>query len=145
MGRPRNRLPWHYDDQRQEFTTDAGYRVTLHELAQLSYDVRRNRIDLVGPWQGWRLRGPRLHPPRAYGNITMKPEVLGQFLTWLKIQSRYSTQRPIGYAPNATDGSSDRTELRIRGAVDADDIPADALHIIGELVAGSLGRLLRSP
>ena len=44
MARPRTRLPWRYDDQRQEFTTPAGV-VTLHELAELRYGLATSHVE----------------------------------------------------------------------------------------------------
>lgn len=82
MARPRTRLPWRYDDQRQEFTTPAGV-VTLHELAALRYGLATAHVDLAGPWTGWRIRGALLKSPRGVG-ITVRPEIAAQFARWLR-------------------------------------------------------------
>lgn len=82
MARPRTRLPWQYDDQRQEFTTPAGV-VTLHELAALRYGLATAHVDLAGPWTGWRIRGALLKSPRGVG-ITARPEIAAQFARWLR-------------------------------------------------------------
>ena len=82
MTRPRTRLPWRYDAQRQEFTTPSGV-VTLHELAALRYGVATSHIDLAGPWTGWRIRGALLKSPRGV-SITMRPEIAAQFGRWLR-------------------------------------------------------------
>lgn len=89
MARRPSRLPWSYDDQRQEFTTPAG-KVTLHELAALRYGLATSRIDLAGPWAGWRLRGAVLKSPQGAA-ITVRPEIAAQFARWLReIESRES-------------------------------------------------------
>lgn len=82
MARPRTRLPWRYDDQRQEFTTPAGV-VTLHELAALRYGLATAHVDLAGPWTGWRIRGALLKSPRGVA-ITMRPEIAAQFGRWIQ-------------------------------------------------------------
>lgn len=82
MARPRTRLPWRYDDQRQEFITPAGV-VTLHELAALRYGLGTSHVDLSGPWAGWRLRGALLKSPRGLG-IEVRPEIAAQFARWLR-------------------------------------------------------------
>ena len=82
MARRPPRLPWRYDDQRQEFTTPAGV-VTLHELAELRYGLATAHVDLAGPWTGWRIRGALLRSPGGVG-ITMRPEIAAQFARWLR-------------------------------------------------------------
>lgn len=81
MGRPRTRLPWQYDEARQEFVTAAGI-VTLSELAELRYGCANSRIDLAGPWTGWRIRGNKLKPPHAGFVITTSSAL--QFARWLR-------------------------------------------------------------
>lgn len=82
MGRTRSRLPWRYDDQRQEFITPAGV-VTLHELAGLRYGLATSHVDLAGPWTGWRIRGALLKAPRGT-EMTVRPEIAAQFGRWLR-------------------------------------------------------------
>ena len=82
MARPRTRLPWRYDEQKQEFITPAGV-VTLHELAALRYGLASSHVDLSGPWAGWRLRGALLKSPRGLG-ITVRPEIAAQFGRWMR-------------------------------------------------------------
>lgn len=82
MARPRMRLPWRYDDLRQEFTTPAGL-VTLHDLAAIRYGVATSHLDLAGPWAGWRVRGATLRGPRG-ASIIIRPETAAQFARWLR-------------------------------------------------------------
>ena len=82
MARPRTRLPWRYDDLRQEFITASGV-VTLKELAELRYGIATSHIDLRGAWTGWRIRGAMLKSPRGM-NVTVRPETAAQFARWLR-------------------------------------------------------------
>ncbi|WP_266170753.1 hypothetical protein [Dyella subtropica] len=61
---PRKRLNWQYNEERQEFTTPAGV-VRLRDVAAILADYAQCRIDLVGAWTGWRIRGSRLIPPHG--------------------------------------------------------------------------------
>jgi len=59
----RKRLKWLYNEERQEFVTPSGRTISLHEIARLLDDYAHCRIDLAGPWSGWKIRGQRLVPP----------------------------------------------------------------------------------
>lgn len=150
MGRRRTRLNWVYDHERQEFATPSGRILTLMALASLERDARECRLDLAGPWAGWKLRGSRLCPPGwRPGRPCITPHAATLFLHWLTECERAdlahdSTQRPIRDAPRTPHRRSDRTQLRVHRAAHLDDIPANALHVVSELVAGALDRLLRS-
>lgn len=61
----RKRLNWHYDDDKQEFFTPCGRRISLHEIAGMLHAKAECHIDLEGPWSGWRIRGAALIPPRS--------------------------------------------------------------------------------
>lgn len=79
----RRRLNWHYDDDKQEFLTPCGRRISLHEIARMLHDLAECHVDLQGPWAGWRIRGAALIPPR--GTIRgphLKPHNLAAFLRW---------------------------------------------------------------
>lgn len=89
MGRPRNRLPWAYDDTRQQFTTPAGV-VTLQELAALRYGIHTSNIDLHGPWAGWRVRGERLMPPYG-GGYALRPDTAKFFTRWVERGERHTS------------------------------------------------------
>lgn len=80
---PRERLNWHYDDDKQQFTTPTGRVISLQEIARLFHERAECRFDFDGPWTGWRMRGAALIPPR--GKITgphLKPHNLAAFLRW---------------------------------------------------------------
>lgn len=80
---PRRRLNWTYDDDKQQFTTPTGRLITLHEIAGLIQDRAECRVDLEGPWAGWRIRGPALIPPRgSIKGVHLKPHNLAAFLRW---------------------------------------------------------------
>jgi len=86
MARPRTRLPWQYDDHRQEFRTPAGRIITLTSIARLLDDQLYNRHDFTGPWTGWRMRGDRLMPPHA-GSAALRPDTCRAFLRWIALAS----------------------------------------------------------
>ena len=134
----RQRLNWQYDNDKQEFLTPSGRRISLREIAGTLHDLAECRIDLQGPWSGWRIRGNELIPPSGQARARFKPHNLAAFLRWA------SPQRPIRDAANTTHRRSDGTQLRVHRTAHLDDIPADALHIVSELVTGALDRLLRS-
>lgn len=116
MARPRTRLPWRYDDARQEFITPAGV-VTLHELAALRYGLATSRVSLTGPWTGWRLSGSTLRGPRGT-SITLRPDTATQFSRWLRdMEARHAASlglpvtvlRPrlaLAYDAGATDAAA---------------------------------------
>ncbi|GAA0708522.1 hypothetical protein ISN75_10650 [Dyella marensis] len=59
----RKRLKWLWNEERQEFVTPSGRTISLHEIARLLDDYAQCRVDLAGPWLGWKIRGQRLIPP----------------------------------------------------------------------------------
>ena len=80
---PRKRLNWLYDDEKQEFTTPSGRRISLHEIAGMLLDHVECRFDFEGPWAGWRMRGASLIPPRCtIRGPHLKPHNLAAFLRW---------------------------------------------------------------
>jgi hypothetical protein len=80
---PRKRLNWQYDDDKQEFLTPSGRRISLHEIAAMLQDRAECRFDFVGPWAGWRMRGAALIPPRStIRRPHLKPHNLAAFLRW---------------------------------------------------------------
>ena len=79
MPRPRSRLDWIYDDDRQEFTTPSGRVISLHEIARLLYDQVIAHHDFNGPWSGWIMRGDRLKGP----GVTIRPATLRNFSRWV--------------------------------------------------------------
>jgi hypothetical protein len=87
VSRPRSRLPWAYDESRQQFTTPTGV-VTLHELAALRYGIHTSHIDLHGAWTGWRVRGARIIPPHN-GSFALRPDTAKLFGTWIEQGERY--------------------------------------------------------
>lgn len=82
MARNRSRLPWRYDEERQEFTTPTGV-VSLHELAALRYGIATSHVDLHGPWTGWRIRGALLKGPNGV-SMRVRPETAAQFARWIR-------------------------------------------------------------
>jgi len=80
---PRKRLNWRYNEERQEFDTPAG-TLSLLQVAAILADYAQCRIDLAGPWTGWRIRGNRLIPP---GGSVRGPNITAtnarQFTRWL--------------------------------------------------------------
>jgi hypothetical protein len=61
MGRKRSRIVgWSYDETCQELSHLNGRVITLHEILTMLADHRDCRIDFVGHWNGWRMRGDRL-------------------------------------------------------------------------------------
>jgi len=102
MARNRSRLPWRYDEERQEFTTPTGV-VSLHELAALRYGIATSHVDLRGPWTGWRIRGALLKAPHGV-TMCVRPETAAQFARWMRenestqeAQAGKRNQRPILY------------------------------------------------
>lgn len=84
MGRRRQRLDWHWNDQRQEFTTPSGRVVSLHEIARLLADQAECRFDFTGPWAGWRMRGAALYPPHTTrGGPCLKPDTGRHLCRWI--------------------------------------------------------------
>lgn len=84
MGRRRQRLEWHWDEQRQEFTTPSGRVVSLVEIARLLHDQAQCRIDFAGPWTGWRMRGAALYPPHVgRGGPCLKPNTGTHLCRWI--------------------------------------------------------------
>src|SRR5690348_355386 len=84
MGRRRQRLDWHWNDQRQEFITPSGRVVSLHEIARLLADHVECRFDFTGPWTGWRMRGAALYPPHATrGGACLKPDTGKHLARWI--------------------------------------------------------------
>lgn len=80
---PRKRLNWQYDDEKQEFTTPSGRRISLHEIAGMLHDRAECRFDFAGPWTGWRMRGAALIPPHnTIRTAHLKPHNLAAFLRW---------------------------------------------------------------
>jgi hypothetical protein len=80
---PRKRLNWLYDDDKQEFLTPSGRRISLHEIAGLLQDRAECCFDFEGPWAGWRMRGAALIPPRStIHGPHLKPHNLAAFLRW---------------------------------------------------------------
>ena len=80
---PKRRLNWRYDDDKQEFLTPCGRRISLHEIAGMLHDLAECRVDLQGPWAGWRIRGAALIPPRgSIRGAHLKPHNLAAFLRW---------------------------------------------------------------
>lgn len=86
MARPRSRFPWAYDDAKQQFTTPTGV-VTLQELASLRYGVYNSKIDLHGPWNGWRISGARLLMP--HNGHGLRPETARLFSAWIEQGEHY--------------------------------------------------------
>src|SRR5690349_25158145 len=85
MGRRRQRLDWHWNNQRQEFTTPSGRVVSLTEIARLLADQAQCRFDFVGPWTGWRMRGNALYPPRTpRGGPCLKPDTGVHLARWIE-------------------------------------------------------------
>lgn len=80
---PRKRLNWHYDDEKQQFTTPAGRVISLQEIARLFHERAECLFDFEGPWAGWRMRGAALIPPRStIKGPHLKPHNLAAFLRW---------------------------------------------------------------
>ncbi|MFK2904962.1 hypothetical protein ISP17_13455 [Dyella ginsengisoli] len=80
---PRKRLDWTWDDEKQEFTTPAGNRISLAEIAGMVQGRAECRHDFEGDWAGWRMRGRQMIPPRATKNgPRMTPENLAAFVRW---------------------------------------------------------------
>lgn len=100
MPRPRNRLSWIYDDSRQEFQTPSGRVITLWEIARLLDDYLHCKIDLQGPWTGWKLRGAALIPPRT-GNTgpRLKPDSAKMLARWIN-----EAEQPPHCPNNGSDG-----------------------------------------
>lgn len=84
MGRRRQRLNWHWNEQRQEFTTPSGRVISLAEIARLLADHQECRIDFTGPWTGWRMRGDALIPPGTpRGGPRLKPDTAKHLARWI--------------------------------------------------------------
>jgi hypothetical protein len=85
MSRPRDRLiGWTYDDKRQEIRTPSGRIITLRAIAQRMQDDIRCRYDFGGAWEGWKMRGDRLMPPRSGKNgPALKPNTAPEFARWI--------------------------------------------------------------
>ncbi|MGN6234953.1 hypothetical protein [Dyella sp.] len=80
---PRRRLNWTWNDEKQEFTTPAGRRVSLVEIAALVQGRAECWHDFEGEWSGWRMRGRQLIPPHGTKNgPRMTPENLAAFVRW---------------------------------------------------------------
>ena len=56
---------WTFDNVRQELHSPGGTTLTVRVIAQWVQDRIVNRIDLTGPWAGWRLRGQYLKGPNG--------------------------------------------------------------------------------
>jgi hypothetical protein len=62
------RFNWKFDEQKQVLTAPSGYSVTVREIAEWLQDRVHGRADLTGEWQGWKVRGKSLIPPRGGKN-----------------------------------------------------------------------------
>jgi hypothetical protein len=103
LPRKRPRLNWVYDDARQEFKTPSGRVISLEEIAQAVCDFQLCRVNLSGPWNGWKIRGDRLTPPGT--KAALKPGTTQQFLRWINGEA---DQRK--YPDNESAGLSTLTE-----------------------------------
>jgi len=96
----RKRLNWIYNEERQEFVTPAG-TLSLLQVAAILADYAQCRIDLAGPWTGWRIRGNRLIPP---GGSLRGPSITAtnarQFTRWLASFEPQQAAFEFGSAPH---------------------------------------------
>lgn len=56
---------WKFDGARQELRAPSGWTITVREIAQALQDRINCRLDLPGPWAGWRIRGNLLKGPHG--------------------------------------------------------------------------------
>lgn len=81
---PRRRLDWTWNDEDQEFTTPAGTRVRLVDIAGMIQAHAECRHDFAGPWAGWKMRGAALIPPHGTPKGTrITPTNAGAFARWV--------------------------------------------------------------
>jgi hypothetical protein len=79
---------WTFDSVRQELHSPGGTTLTVRVIAQWVQDRIVNRIDLTGPWAGWRLRGQYLKGPNGQC-------ITAQNLRWMMANSCTENSTPL--------------------------------------------------
>jgi hypothetical protein len=67
---------WQFDTQTQILRSPGGYTISVKEIARSLSDQVAGRVDLHGPWSGWKIRGRVMKGPNGQ---MLTPEFLKKF------------------------------------------------------------------
>ncbi|MFA5976595.1 MAG: hypothetical protein WC859_10595 [Elusimicrobiota bacterium] len=57
---------WTFDSKRQTLKAPSGWTITVREIAQELQDRTHCRVNLEGPWAGWKIRGKTMTTPQGH-------------------------------------------------------------------------------